>query len=392
MCSPISRDIQTAFFLTSRNADLSKISSKNFERVLAATQPRVRAHVYVDDAEARFAVELRIQELADFEPVGIARQVPAMARLLEKAHDGAEPRLHRAGADTLNGPVIDGLTLSNMSNAILHVPELQTLEASWRGLRYLTDTIDSSQTTIRVLNVSKTELRKSLGRYAGVMRDSSPLFKKVFDEAYAQFGGQPHSFLIADMGFSTNDPDDCSMLEELMMIGFSAAAPVIASATPWSFGESSFESISRLPTVRRLFRQPQYTKWMTVRNQEEARYLGLCLPRLMMRSPYHDGPAHAGEFQVDELVRAHTDRLWGNAVYAVGAMLLRRAMHANGDLAPGNREPGNLIPWLPRLAQGEGADGGKAPVEATFTADLCAELADAGLFRWVRDLAASGSH
>ena len=75
-------------------------------------------------------------------------------------------------------------------NEIMHTPEFQKLEGTWRGLNYLIKQSRTGETLkTRVLNVSKRDLFKDLEKAAEF--DQSALFKKIYEEEYGQLGGQP---------------------------------------------------------------------------------------------------------------------------------------------------------------------------------------------------------
>ena len=98
--------------------------------------------------------------------------------------------------------------MSEQVNAILHHAEFQQLESAWRGLSYLVNNTETDEMLkIRVFNISKVEVGKTLKKFKGTAWDQSPLFKKIYEEEYGQFGGEPFGCLVGDYYFDHTPPD-----------------------------------------------------------------------------------------------------------------------------------------------------------------------------------------
>src|SRR5438046_10689163 len=123
--------------------------------------------------------------------------------------------------------LIDHL-LSIQLNEILHHPSFQKLEGSWRGLKYLMDQSETSDhLKIKVLNVSKRELLRDLQRAPEF--DQSALFKKVYEEGYGVFGGEPFAAMVGDYEFG-RPPEDMELLQNMSGGAASPHAPVLTAA------------------------------------------------------------------------------------------------------------------------------------------------------------------
>src|SRR3954469_5342888 len=71
--------------------------------------------------------------------------------------------------------------LTEQVNAILHHADFQALESSWRGLAHLVNNTETDETLkIRVMNISKKDLGKTISKFKGTSWDQSPLFKKLY--------------------------------------------------------------------------------------------------------------------------------------------------------------------------------------------------------------------
>ena len=122
--------------------------------------------------------------------------------------------------------------LSEQVNLIMHHPDFQQLEGAWRGLHYLVNNTETDeQLKIRVMNISKKELGRTLRRYKGVGWDQSPFHKRLYEEEYGQFGGEPYGCLVGDYHFD-HSPPDVEMLGELAKNAAASHCPFIAGAGP----------------------------------------------------------------------------------------------------------------------------------------------------------------
>src|SRR6056297_2355050 len=102
--------------------------------------------------------------------------------------------------------------LSEQINQILHHEEYQKLEGAWRGLHHLVNNTETDELLkIRVMNVSKKDLHKTLKKFKGTAWDQSPIFKKVYEEEFGQFGGEPYGCLVGDYHFD-HSPMDVELL------------------------------------------------------------------------------------------------------------------------------------------------------------------------------------
>ena len=207
---------------------------------------------------------------------------------------------------------IDAL-LSQQLNAIMHHENFQKLEASWRGLDYLVQQTETSTTLkLRVLNVSKNDLRRDLERASEF--DQSALFKKVYEEEYGTFGGAPMSALLGDYEFGRH-PQDMILLEQISHVAAAAHAPFIAAADPQIFNLDSFADLGVPRDLAKVFDTVEYAKWKSFRDSEDARYVGLTLPHTLMRLPYgvETVPVEGFNFREDVDGTDHRKYLWGNA-------------------------------------------------------------------------------
>ena len=143
--------------------------------------------------------------------------------------------------------------LSEQINLILHQEDFQKLEGAWRGLHYMVNNTETDEMLkIRVMNISKQELGKTLKRYKGTAWDQSPLFKKLYEEEYGQFGGEPFGALVGDYHFD-HSPPDVELLGEISKIAAAGHAPRRRSAPSRRasrYRSGCGRSSSRRPSIR----------------------------------------------------------------------------------------------------------------------------------------------
>jgi type VI secretion system ImpC/EvpB family protein len=247
--------------------------------------------------------------------------------------------LRRLVAQRLGQDIADlDQRLNRQVNAILHHPAVQKLEATWRGLHYLVEQAPQGENVkVRLLNVSWKDLVRDLDR--ALEFDQSQLFRKVYSDEFGTPGGEPFSVLLGDYEIHSrpapdHPTDDLAALGKISAVAAAAFSPFIAAAHPSLFDLESFSSLELPLNLARTFEQTEYVKWRALRDTEDARFVGLTLPRVLMRLPYRDDSNRADGFCFHEDVADPSRRhyLWGNVAYAFAAVLVRE-FAASGWLA-----------------------------------------------------------
>ncbi|HTU20110.1 MAG TPA: type VI secretion system contractile sheath large subunit [Gemmataceae bacterium] len=209
--------------------------------------------------------------------------------------------------------------LSAQLNEVMHDPDFQRLEATWRGLHYLvhqSETGDSLK--IRVMNVKKTELFKDLEK--AVEFDQSTLFKKIYEEEYGQLGGQPYGMLIGDYEFGRS-AEDVSLLKMVSNVAAAAHAPFISNASAKMFGFDRFTELPNPRDLAKIFQSVEYAPWKSFRESEDSRYVALTMPHVLGRLPFGEEFKRVSEFNFEEFVdgKDHDKYLWMGAAWAYAA-------------------------------------------------------------------------
>ena len=270
--------------------------------------------------------------------------------------------------------------ISIQLNEIMHHPQFQKLEGTWRGLKY---TVDNSELTpmlkIRILNASKKELLRDLQRAADF--DQSAMFKKVYEEEYGIFGGEPFGALVGDYEFGKH-PEDLELLDKVSHVAAAAHAPFLTAAAPELMSLDSFTNIGAPRDLAKIFDTTEYAKWKGFRESEDSRYVGLCMPRVLLRLPYGKDTRPVDGFNYEEGVDGteHSRYLWGNAAYALGARLTTAFAQFGWCAAIRGVEGGGLVEGLPAhtFRTDEGDIALKCPTEVAITDRREKELADLG--------------
>ena len=265
-------------------------------------------------------------------------------------------------------------------NEILHHPQFQKLEGSWRGLRYLLDHTETSvNLKIKVFNCSKKDLLRDLQRASEF--DQSAMFKKVYEEEFGIFGGHPFGALIGDYEFGKG-PEDLELLEKVSQVAAAAHAPFISSANASLFNLDSYSELSAPRDLAKIFDTTEYAKWKSFRNSDDSRYVALTLPHILMRDPYGKATRAVDEFDYEENVDGtdHTKYLWGNAAYALGSRITESFSKYNWCATIRGVEGGGKVEGLTvhNFATSEGDLAMKCPTEVAITDRREKELADLG--------------
>jgi type VI secretion system protein ImpC len=270
--------------------------------------------------------------------------------------------------------------LSIQLNEILHHPEFQKLEGSWRGLHYLLAQSNTGESLkIKVLNVSKKELLRDLQRAPEF--DQSALFKKVYEEEFGVFGGSPFGSLIGDYEFGKSG-QDIELLEKISQVAAASHAPFLTAASHEIFNLESFTQLADPRDMAKVFDTTEYAKWKGFRESEDSRYVALTCPRMLLREPYGKATVPIDAFDFEERVDGtdHNKYLWGNAAWALGARVSQAFSQYGWCATIRGVESGGLVEGLPvhNFRTDSGDVAMKCPTETPITDRREKELADLG--------------
>jgi type VI secretion system protein ImpC len=254
----------------------------------------------------------------DDEAYDIAKRgVSAFIEELLKPQNENEP-VKKAMVDRMIAEI--DAKLSQQMDEILHNAEFQALESSWRGLKLLVDRTNFRENIkLEIINASKQDLLDDFEDSPEIVQ--SGLYKHIYTAEYGQFGGQPVGALIANYFFDPSAPN-IKTLQYVASVATMSHAPFIAAAGPKFFGLESFSGLPDLKDLKDHFEGPQFAKWQSFREQEDARYVGLTVPRFLLRNPYdpEDNPVKTFVYK-ENVANSHEHYLWGNTAYTFASRL-----------------------------------------------------------------------
>jgi type VI secretion system protein ImpC len=270
--------------------------------------------------------------------------------------------------------------ISLQLNEVMHHPEFQQLESTWRGLKYLLSQTETSvMLKIKVLNVSKKELLRDLQRAPEF--DQSAIFKKVYEEEFGVFGGSPFGALVGDYAFGKSG-QDIELLEKMSQVAAASHAPFVSGTSPDMFNLESFTQLDAPRDLAKIFDTSEYARWKSFRDSDDSRYVALTGPRMLLREPYGRDTVPIEAFDYDEKVDGteHDRYLWGNAAWALAARITQSFGKYGWCATIRGVESGGLVEGLPvhNFRTDSGDIAMKCPTETPITDRREKELADLG--------------
>jgi type VI secretion system protein ImpC len=272
--------------------------------------------------------------------------------------------------------------LTEQVGLVLHHEDFQKMEGAWRGLHYLVNNTETDEMLkIRFMNISKNDLGKTLKKFKGTAWDQSPLFKKVYEAEYGQFGGEPFGCLVGDYYFD-HTPPDVELLGEMSKVSAAAHTPFIAGASPTVMQMASWQELANPRDLTKIFTTPEYASWRSLRESEDSRYIGLAMPRYLARLPYGAKTSPVEEFAFEEDTGAadHSKYAWANAAYAMAVNINRSFKMYGWCSRIRGIESGGAVEGLPThtFATDDGGVDMKCPTEIAISDRREAELAKNG--------------
>src|SRR5205085_4005271 len=314
--------------------------------------------------EAKSAVKLAVQTLAE--------QALAASTLIS---DNAIKTIESIIAE------IDR-KLTEQVNLILHHQDFKSLEGTWRGLHYLVNNTETGENLkIRVMNISKKEVAKTLKKFKGTAWDQSPLFKRLYEDEIGMPGGQPDGCLLGDYSIDHSAPD-VEMLSGIAQISAASHAPFITAAAPSLLNMDTWQDLPNPRDLAKIFGTPEYAAWKSLRESEDSRYLGLTMPRVLARMPYgaKTNPVDEFAFEEDTAGADHNKYVWTNAAYSMATNITRAFKLYGWCACIRGAESGGMVEGLPvhSFPTDDGGVDMKCPTEIGITDRREKELADCG--------------
>ena len=333
-------------------------------------------------------------EMSDFESLMKKEFKPKGSQAQEAIQQAVRTLAEQALADTqfISDDAIKSIEsmvaeidrkMSEQINLIMHNEDFKALEGSWRGLSYLINNTETDEMLkIRVMNISKKDVAKILKKFKGVAWDQSPLFKKIYENEYGSPGGEPYGALVGDYDFDHSAPN-VEMLSGIAQIAAAAHAPFIAASAPNLMNMDSWQELSNPRDLTKIFQTAEYAPWRSLRDSEDARYIGLTMPRFLARMPYgaETNPVDEFDFEEDTAGADHSRYLWSNSAYAMATNITNSFKAFGWCSQIRGVESGGMVEGLPchTFPTDDGGVDMKCPTEIAITDRREAELAKNGL-------------
>ncbi len=273
--------------------------------------------------------------------------------------------------------------LSQQLNLILHNDDFKKLEGTWRGLHHLVNNTETDETLkIRIFNISKKDLGRTLKKFKGTAWDQSPLFKKMYEDEYGTPGGEPYGTLIGDYEFD-HTPPDVEILQGMGQIAAAAHAPFISATAPTLMNMDSWQQLGDPRDLTKIFQTPEYAPWRSLRESEDSRFVALTMPRFLSRLPYgaKTSPVDDFDFEEDTEGADHSKYCWSNSAFVMGVNVNRAFKLYGWCSRIRGVESGGMVEGLPchTFPTDDGGVDMKCPTEIAITDRREAELAKNGL-------------
>jgi len=237
--------------------------------------------------------------------------------------------------------------LSQQLDEIMHHPKFQQMESAWRSLKFLVDRTDFTKNVkIDLLDMSKDDLAEDFEDAPETIQ--SGLYKHVYTDEYDTPGGEPYATVVSNYEFSSNAAD-IALLTEISRVSASCHCPFLGGVTPKFFGKDSIHDLPKIEDLQNYMDRTEFLKWNAFRETEDARYVGLTLPRFSLRLPYGSETTPVKEFNYEEGVRGedHDKYLWGNASFSFATNMVRSFLDNGWCVQIRGPESGGKVEDLP---------------------------------------------
>jgi len=323
--------------------------------------------------------EIVFKSMDDFEPLRVVNALPG---LRAKYQARCQLRSLQAKAESASASASEGSItgmdeqvaaidqeLSAALSLIMHSPNFKAMEQTWRGLHYLVSRVQTgAMLKLRVFDASKDELRADMEK--AVEFDQSALFKLIYEAEYGTYGGYPYSLLVGGYAID-GSTEDIAFLKKMSEVAAAAHAPFIAAASCTLFGMTGYEQLGKPRDLRKIFESAELVAWREFRETEEARYVSLVLPRVLLRLPYgrpekrntvacdgfdfeeqigEDGASATMDAQGEVLgypAPDHAHFVWGNPAYVLAERIANAFALHGWTAAICGMEGGGLVESLP---------------------------------------------
>lgn len=260
---------------------------------------------------------------------------------------------------------------------ILHHPDFQNLEAAWRALDFLVRHLETDD-GLKVYLVDMTKAQLSADLASADSLESTAVYRLLYEQAAGAPGGQPWAVVVGDYTFDAT-VHDAQTLARLAAVGAHAGSPFLAAASPHLLGCRSLVLTPAVSNWNEAIDPEAKAAWDALRQLRQATYVGLALPRFLLRLPYGAATDPIDSFAFEEIQGhpQHGDYLWGNPAFVCAYLLGQDYSQEGWALTPG---AGLDIEDLPaHTFKLEGESKMTPCAEAWLTDDSAQEIINRGL-------------
>ncbi len=237
--------------------------------------------------------------------------------------------------------------ISRQLDAVMHHQEFQKVESLWRGLKQLVDSTDYRQNVkTEILDVSKEDLRQDFEDAPELIQ--SGLYWHTYTAEYDTPGGEPIGSVISSYEFDAS-PQDVALLRNISKVSAAAHMPFIGSVGPKFFLKDSMEEVAAIKDIGNYFDRAEYIKWKSFRDTDDARYIGLVMPRVLGRLPYGPDTVPVRSFNYVEQVKGpdHEKYLWTSASFSFASNMVKSFINNGWCVQIRGPQAGGAVKDLP---------------------------------------------
>lgn len=237
--------------------------------------------------------------------------------------------------------------ISRQLDEVMHHQEFQSVESLWRGLKSLVDKTDFRQNVkIELLDLSKDDLRQDFEDAPELIQ--SGLYQHTYTAEYDSPGGEPIAALISAYEFDAS-AQDMALLRNLSKVSAAAHMPFIGAVGPKFFLKQSMEEVAAIKDIGNYFDRAEYLKWKAFRDTDDARYIGLVMPRVLGRLPYGPDTVPVRSFHYVEDVKGpdHHKYLWCSAAFSFAANMVKSFINNGWCVQIRGPQAGGAVTDLP---------------------------------------------
>ncbi len=233
--------------------------------------------------------------------------------------------VNQSDVDKIDRKIVDAMIaeldqrIGRQVDKIMHHESFQKMESAWRGLQYLVDHTDFRENIkVHIMQATKEELLADFEDASEIF--TSGYYRHIYTAEYGTFGGKPFGAIVGNYEFGCG-ARDLALLKNLASVSAMAHAPFLTGVDPEMFEQDAqdFTNMPYLKDLEALFEGPRYIKWKSFRESDDARNVGLAMPRFLLRAPYKAEEGGVKSFAYTEEVPDHKDYSWGNAVFALAS-------------------------------------------------------------------------